>query len=98
MIQDLSDLAALGEAGAAELKAMRFDKPRLAQASVLADDMAVLLARAKGETADDSYTKLMRDRAYTHLKAAVDEVRVTGRYVFRNDKERRKAYASDYRR
>ena len=98
MIQDLSDLAALGEAGATELKAMRFDKSRLAQAAVLADEMATLRARANGQTADDSLTKLMRDRAYTHLKGAVNEVRTTGRYVFRKDKERSKAYASEYRR
>lgn len=98
MIQDLSDIATLGEAGTAELKAINFDKTRLTQAATLADDMATLLARANGEKADDSQAKIMRDRAYTHLKTAVDEVRVTGRYVFRNDRDRVKAYGSDYRR
>ena len=98
MIQDLSDLAALGTAGAAELNAIHFDMGRLTQAAELANEMATLLARANGERADDSEAKLIRDRAYTHLKAAVDEVRVTGRYVFRKDKDRVKAYGSQYKR
>jgi hypothetical protein len=33
-----------------------------------------------------------------HLKEAVDEIRETGRYVFRQDKKRLTAYASEYRR
>ena len=43
-------------------------------------------------------TKKIRDQAYTHLKEAVDEIRETGRYVFRQDKKRVRAYASVYRR
>ncbi len=96
MIQDLSDIAALGQAGEAELNAIHFDLGRLTQAAALADDMAALLARANGEMADNPAAKLMRDRAFTHLKEAVDELRVTGRYVFRKHKDRVKAYGSAY--
>ncbi|TRX56173.1 hypothetical protein FNH22_16155 [Fulvivirga sp. M361] len=95
MVQDLSDLAALGEAGTQELEAIHFDVTRLTQAAEQADQMAALLAQANGERFDDSAAKVLRDRAYTHLKAAVDEVRVTGRYIFRKD-GRARAYASNY--
>ena len=33
-----------------------------------------------------------------HLKEAVDEIRETGRYVFRQDKKHVRVYASKYRR
>ena len=98
MIQDLSDLATLGQAGAEELKAINFDMDRLTQGAALADELAVVLARANGEEADNSDSKELRDSAYAHLKDAVDEVRVTGRYVFRKDRNRARAYASDYKR
>ncbi len=98
MIQDLSDLATLGQAGAEELKAINFDIDRLTQGAALADELAVVLARANGEEADNSGSKELRDSAYAHLKDAVDEVRVTGRYVFRKDRNRARAYASDYKR
>ena len=96
MIQDLSDLATLGGAGTKELKAINFDMGRLTEAATSADELAVVLARANGEEADSSGSKLLRDRAFTHLKEAVDEVRVTGRYVFRKDIGRVKAYGSEY--
>jgi len=41
------------------------------------DELANLLAEANG------------DKAYTHLKELVDEIREAGKYVFRNDKNKR---------
>jgi hypothetical protein len=46
--------------------------------------MANLLAEANG------------DKAYTHMKVLVDEIREAGKYVFRNNKNRLKGYSSDY--
>jgi hypothetical protein len=40
--------------------------------------------------------KIIRDKAYTHLKMLVDEVREAGKYVFRNNKNRLKGYSSSY--
>jgi hypothetical protein len=37
-----------------------------------------------------------RDKAYTHLKLAVDEVRDAGLYVFYNDDDRKTGYISKY--
>ena len=46
----------------------------------------------------DRELKLTRDRAYTHLKEAVDAIRECGQFVFWKDEDRRKGYASDYNR
>jgi hypothetical protein len=42
--------------------------------------------------------KIMRDRAYTHLKQLVDEIRAYGKYAFWNDEEKQKRYSSEYQR
>ena len=39
--------------------------------------------------------KKIRDRAYTHLKDAMAEIRHAGQYVFRLNKERYQGYISD---
>lgn len=40
--------------------------------------------------------RLLRDQAYTHLKAAVEEIRDHGQYVFWDNPVRRDGYFSDY--
>ncbi|MCP4221433.1 MAG: hypothetical protein GY765_42800 [bacterium] len=45
-----------------------------------------------------SETKPLRDRVFTHLKQAVDEVRVCGRFAFKGNKERLAGYRSTYLR
>ncbi|MCH9008526.1 hypothetical protein IIA29_11070, partial [candidate division KSB1 bacterium] len=39
---------------------------------------------------------MMRDKAYTHLKQAVDQVRECGQYVFWRNEARLKGYGSRY--
>ncbi|MGD2086544.1 MAG: hypothetical protein PVH61_10205 [Candidatus Aminicenantes bacterium] len=43
-----------------------------------------------------SKAKKIRDQAYTHLKEAVDEIRLFGQYVFRQNKDRFIGYRSNY--
>ncbi len=45
---------------------------------------------------ENSVAKSLRDKAFTHLKEAVDEIRAAGKYVFKNDPERFKGYMSQY--
>ncbi len=98
MIQDLNDLVALGEANSEPLAAINFDMSLLDQSDKTADEMASLLAAATGERIDYSESKKIRDKAYTHLKEAVDEVYAFGQYVFRDNDERLKGYRSNYLR
>jgi len=98
MIQDLNDIAVLGRENPDPLTAIGFDLDQLDLAATRADELADLLAEANGDKADQNESKVIRDRAYTHLKKLVDEIREAGKYVFRKDKNRYKGYISQYRR
>ncbi len=98
MIQDLNDLAVLGHANLAPLKGIAFDTKKLDTAATQADEMADLLARANGDRAEQSENKLLRDKAYTHLKELVDTVREAGKYLFWKNPQRLKGYVSQYRK
>lgn len=98
MIQDMANLAVLGRENAELLQAINFDLALLDTATQMADQMGSLLGDINGRMyfADD--LKLTRDKAYTLCKALVDEIRSYGKFVFRNNDEKRKAYASKYNR
>lgn len=98
MIQDLSDLSTLGKLAADELAAINFDPAQLTIAAEMADSLGQLLARANGSTNEHSEIKTNRDKAFTYLKESFDEIRVTGKYVFRKDKDRLRAYSLSYKR
>ena len=44
------------------------------------------------------YKYCLPDKAYTHLKEAVDAIRDCGQFVFWKDQDRAKGYASEYKR
>lgn len=96
LVQDLSDLAALGQANLPLLTAINFDETKLDQAANEASNLSVLLAKANGERKEDSSPKITRDKAYTYLKQAVDEIYEAGKYLFWKDEVRRKGYYSRY--
>lgn len=96
MIQDLSDLAALGKANTEPLKAISLDLTLLDKAEAMSSQMAKLLASANGKKLEDNKLRLLRDKAYTHMKEAVDEIRRCGQYVFSADQQRYKGYTSRY--
>lgn len=96
MIQDLNDLAVLGRENPDPLNNIGYDLAKLEQAGNTADQMADLLAMANGDKADQSESKIIRDKAFTHLKELVDEIREAGKYVFWRDPQRYKGYVSQY--
>ena len=58
--------------------------------------MRNLLALANCERDGENDGRKIRDRAYTHLKEAVDEIYEHGQFAFRQDDERRRGYRSNY--
>ena len=96
MLQDLSDLSVLGKENTDLLKGIGFDLKLLSEAAQKANDLAVVLANANGEAGDDDQAKELRDKAYTYMTLAVDEIRTTGQYVFWRDEDRKKGYVSSY--
>ena len=96
MIQDLSDLAILGKANSSALLAVGVDLELLNRAETLSEEMSILLAKFNAKKLENSKLRLLRDKAYIHMKVAMDEIRRCGQYVFWRNKERRKGYISQY--
>lgn len=96
MVQDLNDLATLGKAHTALLSNINFDLSQLDQAADVADRMGDLLGATNGERKSVSEAMQLRDKAYTYLKLAVDEIRECGKFVFWRNPDRLKGYVSDF--
>lgn len=96
MLQDLSDLNVLGQENKDLLKAIGLDLKLLNTAAETADELSALLAKANGEVSEDDNAKELRDRAFTYMKLAVDEIRTVGQYVFYKDDVRKRGYISQY--
>jgi hypothetical protein len=98
MIQDLSDISVLGKANPEPLQQIGLDLNLLDNAATMADAMSELLARSNGFKMSDNKLKVQRDKAYTYLKMALDEIRCHGQYVFWRNEDRKKGYVSKYYR
>jgi hypothetical protein len=97
-VQDMASLAALGKENTALLTAINFDLTQLDTATEMADRMGHLLGEINGRMYFEDDLKLIRDKSYTLCKEVVDEIRNYGKFTFRKDTEKRKAYASKYKR
>jgi len=96
MVQDLNDLSVLGKAHLDLLVPINFSPDALDEAAATADRMADLLGATNGERKEVSESMIIRDKAYTYLKQAVDEIRECGKFVFWRNPDRLKGYVSDY--
>ena len=96
MLQDLSDLAVLGKANTEPLTKIGLNLGLLDQAATTSEQLAVLLAKANGARLSDNSLKIIRDKAYTHMKEGIDEIREAGQYVFYRNEDRKKGYVSAY--
>jgi len=98
MLQDLHNISILGKKNPEPLKAIGFDMAQLDRAAQLSVELGEVLAKANGDTQSDQEAKMTRDKAYTYLKEAMDEIRDCGKYLFWRDEKRLKGYSSKYRR
>jgi hypothetical protein len=98
MIQDLSDLAELGKNHTAELEAIGFDLSKLDEARSKSISLTKLLGEVNGSLKEASPLIKLRNKAYLHLKEAVDEIRRVGQYVFWKNGKKVRAYSSSYLR
>ena len=96
MVQDLNDLSVLGIAHINLLMPVSITAIDLDNAAAMADHMADLLGATNGERREVSEAMIVRDKAYTYLKQAVDEIRECGKFVFWRNPDRLKGYVSDY--
>ena len=98
MLQDLQDLYVLGDLHKAELQAIGMDLNLLDTARNQAFSLATILAEVNGAYKETSPMLKERNKAYTHLKEAVDEIRRVGQYAFWRNETRLKGYVSQYLR
>jgi hypothetical protein len=96
MLQDLNDLSILGKDNAGLLEKVNFDMALLEQAANMSDELSQLYAEVNTERMEYEEAKSIRDKAYTHLKEAVDEIYDHGQFAFRGDDERLRGYRSNY--
>lgn len=96
LVQDLNDLSVLGKANLDLLTAIGFETELLDTAALLAENMSNLLAAKNNEHKNGRESVIIRNKAYTFLKQAVDEIRACGKFAFRHNPERQIGYASDH--
>lgn len=98
LIQDLNDYATLGKSNPEPLQKINTDLSILDKSSETANTLGDLLALANGDRNEQHELKNLRDRAYTILKETVDEIRDCGKFVFADEPDIRKLFASAYNR
>ncbi|MBN2527122.1 MAG: hypothetical protein JXR76_12065 [Deltaproteobacteria bacterium] len=96
LIDDLHALATIGRANPRPLRLIGFELAKVEHAAVVSQGMQSLKTGTSYGSNTDDIVQTVRDKAYTHLKEAVDAVRECGQYVFWKDKIRSKGYRSEY--
>jgi hypothetical protein len=96
MIQGLSDLAVLGRANPEPLKVTGLNFDLLLTAEILSEQISSLLAKVNVNKLQKSRLRVLRDRSYTYMKIATDEIRRHGQFMFWKDAGRNKGYISKY--
>jgi hypothetical protein len=96
LIGDLLELNILGSQYLDELKMYGVDLEQLEQAKVLNTELNRILAHCKIDP--DVYNEQVDicNRAWTHLKEALDEIYSAGKFAFMNDPEKLSQYSIDY--
>lgn len=98
MIQDLSDLAELGKYHREELEKIGYDLSKLDEARTKSLSLSKLLSEVNGTYKETSPLLDLRNKAYVHLKEAVDEIRRVGQYVYWKNEKQLRGYISLYLR
>ncbi len=98
MIQDLVELAVLGEKNPQPLALINFDTTLQEKARTTSHDLSELLAASNGSREDSSANKISRDKAYTLLIEDMRQIREIGQYVFWRTPERKEKYVNSYKR
>ncbi|MEZ5103496.1 MAG: hypothetical protein R2757_03290 [Draconibacterium sp.] len=92
MVQDLLELAVLGERYPEPLAAINFDMEKLARSRTLSYSMSELLAASNGAVGEGNESKVLRDKAYTLLAEKARIIREYGQYVFWKNEDKLKRY------
>ncbi|TAJ13091.1 hypothetical protein DMA11_10525 [Marinilabiliaceae bacterium JC017] len=92
MIQDLVELAVLGEKNPQPFTKISFETEKLQTARTTSHQLFELLAPSNGSKDENNAIKTLRDKAYTLLANKVSVVREYGRYIFWKNPARKDKY------
>ena len=96
IVQDLNDLSVLGNSNLDLLKAIRMDTSLLDTASLKSDQMGDMAGFINSARRRKSEANMIRNKAFTYLKEAIDTIRHCGKYVFWQNPDRMIGYTSNY--
>lgn len=98
LIQDLSDLVVLGQSNVTLLSEINFNANALPKAEEIIVALSTAHAEAKHTKATDQDQLILRNKAFTYFKIAVDGIRKVGQYVYRDNPAKKAGYLSAYRK
>lgn len=96
LFQNLLTMAIIGEEDRELFLPPGLDPALPARARYLSDYLPALYAEYTNKQKSKSDSRRLRDRAFTLLKQAVDELRICGRYLFADNPRLYKGYCSDF--
>lgn len=96
IIQDLNDIAFLGKRNKKLLVNIGFDINELDTVAAKAKEIASLWANARANQGKGYELKIERNKSFWQLHQLLTEIRLAGRFVFRNNKSRYIGYTSTY--
>ncbi|HZK97383.1 MAG TPA: hypothetical protein VFC67_24485 [Prolixibacteraceae bacterium] len=96
IVQDLNDLSVLGNSNLDLLKAIRMDIALLETASLKSYQMGDMAGFINSARRRKSEANIIRNKAFTYLKQAMDNIRRCGKYVFWQNTDRMNGYTSNY--
>jgi hypothetical protein len=85
-IQDCNDYATISRNNRELLEAIGYDMKQVERLAELAVILGELYADANVERSESPEQTLLRDKAFTLFKNAIDELNAQARYIFRGDK------------
>jgi hypothetical protein len=93
-----SNAGVLGKSYTRELQKIGFDLALLDTAEKTAAELTDLLAKANLNSSEENEHRELRDRAFTHLKTILSEIREYGKFIYHGDKKHMREYTSAYLR
>jgi hypothetical protein len=97
MVQNLREYGAMGKSYTDLLTAIGFEIDKCDYGITLSKNLEVKLAESNAEKKNSPHVVYCK-QAYLHLKAAVDKIRDTGKFINKGNKERARGYTSEFLR
>ena len=98
LVQDLSDLSVFGQRHSNLLEMCNFDINLIETLRFKTSECGQTLAKWNNTRKSTAKSGITRNKAYTYLKCAVDEVREIGKYTFRDNPAKQIGYTSEQMR